>query len=418
MGFANLKARFGQSVIFMTLRDLNYLKFLSGSVIASCGDRINQVALLSLVIHVTGDVAKHSANIMFWTIAPAVLLGPFNVALIDRLNRQKTMIVSDLARAILIASLPILMVYIKHYYLIYGMVFLIGTFGAVFTPCRLAILPNLVPRNLLMSANAISSQAINIATVGAAPLGALLVSKLGHDAGFIVNAITYLCSAYFIWNLRPISKLEPVDLSKTEVHPLNDLRQGLSYIQNTKPVFFYVVFTGITNCFIAIFLITFVEYGVQILKQEVIGTVFLFLAMAFGMVLGALWLGRYTRLSERFNWPMWMLTLTGVGMFLMSKVHDVWFAAAILIYIGFCGIMVLVPLDTFLQKNVPDEYRGRVFAVRGVFVGCAFLASLQFSKGILHQLMTLPTFKWLGIAVVLFGLASLRAEAWIKKRSA
>ena len=168
------------------MRHPNYAKLLTGQVVAAFGDRINQIAILNIVIG-TGHTSKYSADIMFWATLPAVVLGPFAVALIDRWNRRKTMFTSDMARAILVMSIPILMIYIHHHYVIYFLVFLLGIFSALFGACRLAIMPSLIPQNFLMSANAISSQAGNIGTLVAVPLGTGIVSSFGQNTSFLIK---------------------------------------------------------------------------------------------------------------------------------------------------------------------------------------------------------------------------------------
>ncbi len=376
-------------------------------MIAAFGDRINQTALLSIVVYVMGNTAKFSADIMFWAILPAVILGPFAVILIDRWDRQRTMVVSDSARAILALSLPILMFYVHHHYVIYAVVFLMGTFSALFAPSRLAIIPSLVPRELLMPANAIASQAGTVATLIAMPVGGWIVENCGRNMSFVINAITYLVSACLILALRP-SQDKGFRSGIGRLHrPMEDLRLGLQFIWKAQAVFFYILFSGLTQCLVAIFFVCFFSYGVDILGQTVGGTNLLFGSLGLGMAGGALWLGRFSKFGERFLWPMMMLMGSGFGIFVLSKIYNPWLSAPMLFGIGFCAVMTMVPIDTFLQKHVPDEFRGRVFVVRGVLVGAAFLVSLQFSKAIIYRLGTLETLQLLGLGAFLLGLGSM-----------
>lgn len=394
----------GSRAAFSTvLKSLNYRKLLSGQVIAAFGDRINQTALLSIVVYEMGNTAKYSADIMFWAILPTVPLGVFAVALIDRWDRQRTMISSDIGRAILALALPLFWSLFPYHYVIYVIVFLSGAFGALFAPCRLAIMPNLVPRPSLLAANAISSQAGTVATLAAMPIGGWIVENLGRNTSFIINAVTYLISAMFIWHLRPIQDAYISAARPASQHPLLDFRTGFDYIRKTPPVWFYVLFTGIVNCLVAIFFVCFLSYGVDVLGQTVGGTNLLFGSMGLGMAGGAIWLGRHSAISERFSWPMTMLACSGVGMLLLSRIYNPWPASLVLAAIGFCAVMVMVPVDTYLQKNVPDAFRGRVFVARGVLVGIAFLGSLQFSKTILFHLGALDTLRVLGILSLVLG---------------
>lgn len=105
-----------------------------------------------------------------------------------------------------------------------------------------------------------------------------------------------------------------------------------------------------------------------------------------------------------------MMGVCGAGMWALTLVFNPWAAAPILGVIG-CGVvMVLAPMDTFLQRRVPDQFRGRVFAVRGIFWGVAFLVALQFSKAILFHLGALGTLRALALGSVAAGLLFARLQ--------
>ncbi len=401
-----------RSVFRATLRQPNYAKLLIGSVVAASGDRINQIALLSIVVNDMNNTAKYSADIMFWAILPAVVLGPFVVALIDRWDRQRTMVTSDVARACLVVSLPILMGWIHHHYVIYTIVFLIGTFSAFFAPCRQAILPRLVPKEMLVPSNGILSQAGNVGTLLGVSAGSLILRFCGRDSSFYVNGLTYIASALLILSLRPNRNDEVKGGERP--HPVEDLRLGLQYIRATPPVFFCVVFFGLLQCLVAVFIVCFLSYGNEILRLKAIGICLLFGAMGLGMGAGAWWLARFPKMCGRFSWPMWMIMGSGAGMFFLGHCHNPWLGADALLWTGFFSVMVMVPLDTYLQKHVPDGFLGRVFAARGVLVGIGFLVSLQFSKAIIHQVGIMHTLQLVGIASALLGAGSLWAGRRLK----
>jgi len=403
----------GRSAFVATLRDANYAKLLTAQVLAALGDRINQIAIISIIIDELKNTAKYSADILFWAILPSVVLGPFTLALVDRWNRQRTMIASDLARAILIASLPLLMICIHHYYVIYMVVFLVGTFTAIFNPCRLAILPNLVPSKLLMPANAISSQAGTIASVAVMPIGAFLVESLGKNTCFLINALTYGISAFLIWRLRVNSASDDSMKPHEAHHPVKELQAGLLYTWKTRPVLVYVVFYALIQFLVGIFFICFLSYVVDVLGFKVFGVTLFFVVLSFGMAAGALAIGRSSVEKGDYFLPMIAAAASGVVMLVLGRIHTPLLAGAALFGLGLCTVMILVPLDTFVQKHVPDHLRGRVFAARGVLWGALFLVSLQLSKGIINQLGTLPSLQLTGLAAVVIGLAG----AWIGHRA-
>lgn len=357
---------------------------------------------------IAARVAKYSADILFWAVLPAVVLSPFALALVDRWNRQRTMIVSDLARALLVASLPLFMGWIHHHYVVYTVVFLVWSFSSIFAPCRLAILPNLLPRHLLLPANAIFSQAVNGATLLGMIAGGSIVRYLGCTIGFLTNAVTYLVSAGFIWSLHP----SVGEGAKESARPIDDFRDGLRFVWQTPRIRFQVIFFGIVQCLVAIFFVCFLSYSTDVLRQTVQGTPLLFAAVGIGMAGGAVCLGHCHALEEIQVLPMLMMAVTGVGMMVLGWVTRVPLAAVVLVSIGFSAIMVFISADTYLQKHAADQVRGRVFAVRGLLVGIAFLVSLQFSKAIIFHLGVLQTLRWLGLVSIVLGVTM----AWMGHR--
>ena len=124
------------------------------------------------------------------------------------------------------------------------------------------------------------------------------------------------------------------------------------------------------------------------------------------MGLGALILSMHIPFLERFGWMTSMIAVTGIGIILFSLTRNPWMGAGALALIGLPAVMILVPMDTFLQKHVEDACRGRVFAVRGIFYGTGFLLSLQFSKSMIHHWGVLKTLQGLGVACIFLAIAS------------
>jgi MFS family permease len=417
-----------RSLLLATFRDANFRKLLTGQVISVLGDRINQTALLGIVLIKAGidpsqsvsqssavtaaRVAKYSADILFWAVLPAVVFAPFALALVDRWNRQRTMIVSDLSRALLVACLPLFFALIQHHYVVYTVVFLVWSFSTVFAPCRMAILPNLLPRHLLLPANAIFSQAVNIATLVGMIAGGSIVKYLGCTVGFLTNAVTYVISAVFIWSLHPSLCEGSKEETRPPSHPAADFHEGLLYAWKTRPVLFQIVFFGLVQGLVAIFFVGFLSYSTNILRQTVQGTPLLFAAIGIGMAGGAIFLGHSPMLEKIRVLPMIMMACAGVGILVLGFVTHTALAACVLVSIGFAAIIVFISADTYLQKHVPDQVRGRVFTVRGFLVGLAFLFSLQFSKAVIFHLGVLQTFRWIGLASILLSLVA----AWIGSR--
>ncbi|MCC7519146.1 MAG: MFS transporter [Verrucomicrobiae bacterium] len=411
-GFTTDRQR--RSVLIETICIPNYARLLAGQVIAAFGDRINQAALLAIVVYVTGNTAKYSADIIFFGVLPYVALGPFAVASVDRLDRRRAMIGADLARALLAGIFPLVFFGVPHPYVVYTFVFLMGACGAIFTPCRLALVPRLVPVPNLLPANAVASQAGTAATLASVPVAGWIVENFGRTSSFLINSATYLISAWFLLRILLPQRDEAAAVAP-RARPLEELRLGMEYLSRYREVAASVVVYAVAQGLVGVFIPTFFSYSVDVLGQTVGGTYLLFGAIGLGSGAGAVWMGSRPQRFEGALWPLLMMGASGAGMWALSLVFNPWGAAPILGAIG-CGVvMVLVPMDTFLQRRVPDQFRGRVFAVRGILWGAAFLLALQFSKAILFHLGALVTLRTLALASAAAGLIFVRLQ---RKRGA
>lgn len=401
--------RLRRSAFLETVSIPNYARLLVGQIIAAFGDRINQAALLAIVVYVTGNTAKYSADITFFGVLPYVAFGPFAMAFVDRLDRRRAMVGADLARALFAAAFPAVFLAVPHPYMVYALVFLMGACGAIFTPCRLALLPRLTPPNLLLPANAIASQAGTIATLASLPVAGWIVENFGRTSGFLINAAIYLASAFFLLRLALPCGAAAARVAPS-LRPMQELRLGLEDLARRRDVASSVAAYAAAQGLVGLFLPAFFSYAIDVLGQTVGGTYLLFGAIGLGTGLGAVWMGSRPERFEGALWPLFMMGVCGAGMWALTLVFNPWAAAPILGVIG-CGVvMVLAPMDTFLQRRVPDQFRGRVFAVRGIFWGVAFLVALQFSKAILFHLGALGTLRALALGSVAAGLLFARLQ--------
>src|SRR5205085_1374029 len=103
--------------------------------------------------------------------------------------------------------------------------FLLGTFAAIFGPCRLAIMPNLVPKNQLTTTNAISSQVGNIATILGVPFGGFLVDVIGRNAGFYVDGAAFFAATCLLLLLKPSATRAAA--ARPTIKPFEELKVGL-----------------------------------------------------------------------------------------------------------------------------------------------------------------------------------------------
>ncbi|HEX7464791.1 MAG TPA: MFS transporter, partial [Actinomycetota bacterium] len=155
-----------------TFRDLlthpPFARLMAAQTISSLGDWVGFSAVVALVLRVGGPFAV--SGVMTARMLPSVLFGPVAGALVDRIDRKKMMIVADLSRGGLYASMP----FLNSVWAILLLSFVIESLALVWTPARDASLPNLVPRRQLANANSLGLAT----TYGTLPLGGAVFTLL------------------------------------------------------------------------------------------------------------------------------------------------------------------------------------------------------------------------------------------------
>src|SRR6185295_4764898 len=143
------------------------------------------------------------ANVM---LAPVLLFAPFAGAWVDRWNLQRVVVLSDLARAIIVLLIPVLYRVTHHVSPVFVLLFLLFTCGVLFLPAKSSLTPEIVPAPQLLAANTW----LAAAGIGATGLGALaggwLIDHFGWTLALYLNVGTYLVSVVALLSIRYVAR--------------------------------------------------------------------------------------------------------------------------------------------------------------------------------------------------------------------
>ena len=210
----------------LKIRDFRYL--WSGQVISSLGDSMTSMALMLLVNELTGSTTAMATMLIILAI-PALTFGMVAGVYVDRLDRKKIMIVSDLLRGAMVLGF-ILVDSPEKLWILFVIAFIQSTIGTFFAPARSAIMPNVIGKDKLMAANSIAQASIVIFNViGVGIAGWLVGIDRGYEIVFIADALTFFISMLLVWQIayKHIPKAETeekVNLKKI----FSELRTGLN----------------------------------------------------------------------------------------------------------------------------------------------------------------------------------------------
>ena len=350
---------------FAIFRNRNFTLMWSGQLVSSIGSALTTLAASVLVFRETGS-ALSVGLMLIATSGPTVLIGLIAGVYVDRYDRKRIMLVSDLLRAILIFLVPSLI----HIHLnwLYVIVALTSGITQFFDSAHASVLPEvasddeLASANALMSISSVGSQMIGFAAAG------FIVASLPVEWAFYFDAASFVLSAGLIL-FTVIPALPAVESTSIRAVTEN-LKSGLGVVTNTPilrslfiiagPIFLLI---GFQNTLLLPFALndlhgTEFDFGLQQAAE------------AIGIAIGSLFMAR---LADRIREGQW-LVISYVSMALFSIWYS--FAHSMALGIFLTGMIGLVNTPSYIgrqlviQRATPREARGRVnsafFVVRDV----------------------------------------------------
>jgi MFS family permease len=215
----------------------NFRRLWMAQIVSEIGDWFYSLAIYSLLLQFTGQ-ARSVALALVLQVIPQTLFGPLSGILNDRISRKRVMITSDLARVVIVLC----MLFVRSrstIWLVYPLLFLESVMWAFFEPARTAVIPNVTSSEDLILANTLSSTTWSLNLVAGAGLGGLALALLGYNASFVLNALSFLVSAYFISKMQfdePHAAAFP-DWHVRNLLDYSPLVEGLRYVGEDRHLF-------------------------------------------------------------------------------------------------------------------------------------------------------------------------------------
>ncbi|MDH1102114.1 MFS transporter [Pseudomonas mosselii] len=378
-----------------------FLAFWLARVFTASGFQMLTVAIGWHLYQLTGNVLDLGL-VGLVEFAPRVLFMLHTGHVADRYDRRKVAALCQTLQALIALALAVgSFTDNVSRELIFVLAFLLGAARSFEMPATQALLPNVVPPGLFPRAVAASASATQAATIVAPAVGGLLYA-LGSTWVYGPTVVLYLIACLLTLSLDALRQQPQPGRAN-----LDSLLAGIRFIRSRPDILgaisldLFAVLLGGATALLPVF-------AKDILLTGAWGLGLLRSAPAVGALLMSLWLARFP--VER---KVGLTMFTAVGIFGVATIAfglstSFWFSLAVLVVLGAADMISMVIRSAFVQLETPDEMRGRVSAVNGLFIGASNQLG-EFESGVTaHWFGTVP-------AVVLGGVGTLVVTGvWMK----
>ena len=347
-------------------RNRNFRLLYIGQTISQLGDWFNTVAVYSLLLDLTGS-ATAVAWMLIVQMLPIGIVGPLAGVVVDRLNRRRIMMAADILRGCVVLGL-LLVRRADQVWIAYLVTAIAVAAQAFFEPARTATIPNVTSADELLPANALSSATWSAMLAIGASVGGVVTAVFGRDVAFIVNSLSFFVSAIFIAATRydATPAVRPRRTRAIDLTGIPDLVEGFRYVRRHAHVAALMLVKagwGLAGG-ILLLLTIFGQRVFPIGAGAAAGIGVLFGARGVGAALGPItlrWiLGQQPGTLRRTIGPAYFMI--GIFYVALAIAPVLSLATACVLFAHFGGSILWVFSTVLLQMEVPDEFRGRVFA--------------------------------------------------------
>lgn len=404
-----ISAPMGYLELIRTNRNFRFMWF--GQIISNLGDWFNLIASAALITLYTESGLAVGGLFMIRTLAP-FLASPVGGVIADRYNRRNIMLVTNLLRAPVVLSF----LWVRDggdIWLLYSLTALQLFISGIFLPARTALLPDIVPKHGIGTANVITGATFSAMLAIGSALGGFISGSIGIYPAFVINGLTYLVAAAFLFQIR----LENLPLQTKNLRTLHQVIKeyvdGLRYINHHR----YLLAISPHKAFIGLLLGSTFEV-VQVSIAEKVFTLgeggglslgLMFASTGVGLALGPLALRQW--IGDHIPRLVWAITfgylIGGLGLALTAPLISYQWALVGTFMRGVGNGVVWMFTTQLVLQLVPSHVRGRVVSTEFAFSMLVSAAgALLVGRG-LDSVLGIS-----GVAWIMASLTLLPATLW------
>jgi MFS transporter, DHA3 family, macrolide efflux protein len=409
------------------LKDPNFLFLWLGQIISQFGDKFAMMALVGLVSKKAPGSTYEMAKLFMFVVIPVFLIGPIAGVYSDRWSRKWTMILSDIIRGVLVLAIVAYWAVVpslKPVFPVYIIVFLIFSVTRFFIPAKMAIVPELLTGEDILSGNSLMHITGMIASALGFGLGGIMVAlpSIGVRGGLIIDAFTFFLSAALLMLIR---KKENIKAAKESIYEIgrnvkniikqsvfDEIKYGIKHIINQRKMHFVIALLFVLASGVGasqVVLIVFIQNSLASITKD-LGLLIMFFGT--GLFVGAVVYGKLGENLSRVRAILLSLLLGGVFLLqFLVFVHtfaNFILAAVIAFFFGAAISPIIISSNTIVHELIPEDAHGKVFSSLEAVMHLAYLIFMFISAILAETIGSFNILLIVGVVFVVVGLMGIR----------
>ena len=381
---------------FESFKEKNYRYLWFGTYSAAFGGWLHQASLGWFVFELTESPFIVGVVVAIRNV-PFLVAGLGGGLAADRFNKKNLLGIMHVLISIwaLLFSITIWLEFAR-WWIAAAYAFINGIMWSFCQPIRQSLIAAVVPRNLLANAVALQTMAFNINMITGPFIAGILITYLGVEASFLLQSIVYLGMSVFVWMIRL-----PLVVSTTN-HSSSireNLRSMFAYVFGNELLLGLILLGLIFPLFVNSTVQLMPVYAVEILHVDARGLGILMSSVGIGAVLGSLSLASLSDFSKKGISLVIVAILAGISIIALGNSNVLLISMGILLFMGIFNISGRVLIQTLLQLNTNDLFRGRILSLYVMQQGFVTVGTLL--AGGLAQILNV------GIAMIIMGIMSV-----------
>lgn len=378
--------------IFSVLSNTSFLFLLISEFFSQFAINLLNFVLLLVAFNLSSSNTAVAGVVLSFTL-PSIFFGILAGILVDKWNKKNVLVLTNVFRGM--AAFPLIFIS-DQLFIIYILTFVVSLVTQFFIPAETPIIPLLVEKKMLLTANALFSMGIFGSVIVAYAFSGPLLLILGEKAVF------YLITAFFVFSsiFALLIRLNlPVGKKKEKINFVLELKETISVVAKAEKVYHSLFLLTLLNTLILVIAVIGPGYATNILHIEVEKFPILFVTPAvIGMAIGAVIIGNFLHNKSKQMLAKIGMLITGIAValfpygsvltsrefvkelnsFLPSRldITNVHIMVIMAVIIGFAFSLVFVPSNTILQEETTDEQRGKIYGSLNTLVGIASIGPI------------------------------------------